>query len=61
VLSFFVKALGGSIPIIGLGGIMTVEDAKAKLEAGATLVQVYTGFVYQGPALVNEILAGTAQ
>lgn len=61
VQSFFVKALDGSIPIIGLGGIMTAEDAKAKLEAGANLVQVYTGFVYQGPALVSEILAGTAQ
>ncbi len=61
VQSYFVNALGGAIPIIGLGGIMSGEDAQAKLEAGAKLVQVYTGFVYQGPELIADILAGTAQ
>ena len=40
---------------------MSGEDAQAKLEAGAKLVQVYTGFVYQGPELIADILAGTAQ
>lgn len=43
------------IPIIGVGGIMTPEDALEKLEAGATLIQVYTGFIYNGPGFVKEI------
>ena len=47
---------GGSIPIVGVGGIMGPEDARAKLDAGATLVQVYTGLVYEGPGLVRRIL-----
>ncbi|MFW6327227.1 MAG: quinone-dependent dihydroorotate dehydrogenase [Bacteroidota bacterium] len=45
----------GSIPIIGVGGIMTTEDAFEKLEAGADLIQVYTGFIYQGPSFVKDI------
>ncbi len=48
----------GNLPIIGVGGIMTAEDAKEKLEAGASLVQVYTGLVFQGPGLVKKILQG---
>lgn len=46
----------GTIPIIGVGGIITAEDAKEKLEAGAALVQVYTGFIYEGPSMVKKIL-----
>jgi dihydroorotate dehydrogenase len=46
----------GRLPIIGVGGIMGSEDARQKLEAGAALVQVYTGLVYRGPGLVREIL-----
>jgi dihydroorotate dehydrogenase len=46
----------GEIPIIGVGGIMGPEDARAKLDAGATLVQLYTGLVYEGPGLVKRIL-----
>ena len=49
---------GGEIPIIGVGGIMGPKDAKAKLDAGATLVQVFTGLVYEGPGLVKRILKG---
>jgi len=49
---------GGEIPIVGVGGIMGPEDARAKLDAGATLVQVYTGLVYEGPGLVRRILEG---
>jgi dihydroorotate dehydrogenase len=49
---------GGKIPIIGVGGIMTPDQAKAMLQSGATLIQVYTGLVYGGPAFVNEILKG---
>jgi len=45
-------ALGPGYPIIGVGGVMRAEDARAKIEAGADLVQVYTGLIYRGPALV---------
>ena len=47
-------ALGGALPIIGVGGIMTGADAAQKAAAGATLVQLYTGLIYRGPALVAE-------
>jgi len=48
------KALGKSYPIIGVGGVMSGSDAQAKIAAGANLVQVYTGFIYCGPALVRD-------
>jgi len=48
----------GEIPIVGVGGIMGPEDARAKLDAGASLVQLYTGLVYEGPGLVKRILTG---
>ena len=44
-----------SFPIIGVGGIHSAEDAIEKLEAGASLIQLYTGFIYEGPALVKRI------
>ncbi|MBI5277916.1 MAG: quinone-dependent dihydroorotate dehydrogenase [Burkholderiales bacterium] len=47
--------LGPSFPIIGVGGIFSAEDALSKLRAGADVVQVYTGLIYRGPALVDEI------
>ena len=47
-------ALGAGYPIIGVGGVMSGEDARAKVEAGADLVQIYTGLIYRGPALVAE-------
>ncbi|MDQ6639446.1 MAG: dihydroorotate dehydrogenase (quinone), partial [Pseudomonadota bacterium] len=47
-------ALGPSLPIIGVGGVMSGADARAKRAAGADLVQIYTGFIYKGPALVTE-------
>jgi len=58
-----VQQLAGALPVIGVGGIMGPEDAQAKLDAGATLVQVYTGLVYEGPGLVKRILQalGTAE
>lgn len=46
------------LPIIGVGGIFTVKDAWEKLEAGATLLQVYTGWIYEGPWMVKRILTG---
>ncbi len=45
-------ALGKAYPIIGVGGVMSASDAQAKVTAGADLVQIYTGFIYQGPALI---------
>ncbi len=48
-------ALGSAFPVIGVGGIMSGDDAVAKLRAGADLVQIYTGLIYRGPALVGEI------
>ena len=47
--------LGKGYPIIGVGGVMSGDDAVAKLRAGADAVQLYTGFVYRGPALVPEV------
>ena len=47
------KALGAAYPIIGVGGVMSAADAQAKVAAGADLVQIYTGFVYHGPALIS--------
>lgn len=49
--------LGNAIPIIGVGGILSGNDAQAKTEAGASLVQLYTGLIYRGPALVKECTA----
>lgn len=52
-LEAFAQELRGRIPIIGVGGITKPEDAVAKIRAGASLVQLYTGFIYKGPALVR--------
>ncbi len=49
---------GGTIPIIGVGGIANAKDAQEKLDAGASLVQVYTGFIYEGPGIVSNIVQG---
>lgn len=58
VLQAFHSHLGGKIPIIGVGGISSLEDAREKLKAGASLVQIYSAFIYQGPHLVREIARG---
>ncbi len=55
VIRFLYEQSGGAFPIIGVGGIHSAEDALEKLEAGASLVQLYTGFIYEGPALVRDI------
>jgi dihydroorotate dehydrogenase len=54
------KLLQGELPIIGVGGILSGEDARSKLEAGASLVQIYSGLIYRGPALVREAVAATS-
>lgn len=46
----------GKLPIIGVGGIMSAEDAKEMIDAGASLVEIYTGFIYEGPALIKKII-----
>ena len=55
VIRFLSEKSGKAFPIIGVGGIHSAEDALAKLEAGATLIQLYTGFIYEGPSLVKKI------
>jgi dihydroorotate dehydrogenase len=54
VIRLLRAALGSGFPIIGVGGVMTGVDARAKLAAGADLVQIYTGLIYRGAALVSE-------
>jgi dihydroorotate dehydrogenase len=56
MLEKIVKRVDGKIPIVSVGGIMSPEDAKRRLEMGATLVQLYTGLIYEGPGLVKRIV-----
>jgi dihydroorotate dehydrogenase len=60
IVRVLAKALDGALPIIGVGGIESGDDARAKLDAGASLVQLYTGVIYSGPALVAECVRATA-
>jgi len=55
VIKYLADKSNRAFPIIGVGGIHSAEDALEKLEAGATLLQVYTGFIYEGPSLVKRI------
>ena len=57
VIAYIHAKSGGKIPIIGVGGIHTSSDASEKMQAGAGLVQLYTGFIYEGPALISRICA----
>ncbi|KJV27737.1 quinone-dependent dihydroorotate dehydrogenase [Luteibacter yeojuensis] len=57
VLRGMARRVGGLLPIIGVGGVLDGDTAAAKLEAGASLVQVYSGLVYRGPGLINEAVA----
>jgi dihydroorotate dehydrogenase len=58
VIKYIWQQSQGQIPIIGVGGIFTAEDAWDKITAGASLVQIYTGWVYQGPGMIRRILKG---
>ena len=58
VIRFIYQETGGKLPIIGVGGIFTAQDAWDKIVAGASLLQVYTGWVYQGPWMVKDVLSG---
>ena len=55
IIRYISEKTGGKLPIIGVGGILSADDALEKLRAGASLVQIYTGFVYEGPGLVKRI------
>ncbi len=58
MIRFIYQFTKGELPIIGVGGIFTAEDAWEKIQAGASLLQVYTGWIYQGPWLVPQVLGG---
>jgi dihydroorotate dehydrogenase len=58
VIRFIYQETAGKIPIIGVGGIFNADDAWAKIIAGASILQVYTGWVYEGPWMVNQVLSG---
>ncbi|WP_316837856.1 quinone-dependent dihydroorotate dehydrogenase [Pedobacter nutrimenti] len=58
VIRYLSQQSKGSFPIIGVGGIHSPEDAKEKLEAGASLIQLYTGFIYEGPGIIKRICKG---
>ncbi len=61
VVRYIHEKSGGRIPVIAVGGIFTAEDTREKLEAGASLVQVYTGFIYEGPGIIKKICRGIAR
>ena len=61
VIRLLRNQLGPDFPIIGVGGIMTAYDAVSKIEAGADVVQIYTGLIYKGPALVHEVAKALKQ
>ncbi|NEQ36776.1 MAG: quinone-dependent dihydroorotate dehydrogenase [Okeania sp. SIO3I5] len=61
IIKFIWQETEGKLPIIGVGGIFTAEDAWDKITAGASLIQLYTGWVYQGPGIIKQILQGLLQ
>lgn len=61
VIRQLAQVLEGRLPIIGVGGIDSLSAAQEKLQAGATLVQLYTGFIYQGPGLIKTIVNGLTE
>jgi dihydroorotate dehydrogenase len=58
VIRFLRKGLGAGPVIIGVGGVFDAKDAREKLSAGADLLQVYTGFIYEGPGIIGKIMSG---
>lgn len=56
IIAYITRATNGELPVIGAGGVFTAQDVRSKLDAGAVLVQVYTGLVYEGPGMVGRIL-----
>jgi dihydroorotate dehydrogenase len=60
IINYLARATSGKLPIIGSGGITDVASAGEKLDAGATLVQVYTGMIYRGPFFARDLARGLA-
>jgi dihydroorotate dehydrogenase len=60
-LGILCESLDGRLPVIGVGGILSGRDALEKLDAGASLIQLYTGLIYRGPALVREVVEAVVQ
>ena len=58
MLRIFRQATGGAIPLVGVGGIATAEHAWARIRAGASLVQLYSAMVYEGPGIARKITRG---
>ena len=58
VIRFIYQETGGNLPIVGVGGIFNADDAWEKIVAGASILQVYTGWVYEGPWMVERVLSG---
>ncbi len=56
IIVYIHRQTGGQLPIIGVGGVQTTDDVRAKLDAGASLVQLYTGLIYEGPGIAGRIL-----
>jgi dihydroorotate dehydrogenase len=61
VIRLIYEATDGKLPIIGVGGIFNADDAWEKITAGASLIQIYTGLIYEGPLVVRQILEGLVQ
>ncbi|RYY57647.1 MAG: quinone-dependent dihydroorotate dehydrogenase [Chitinophagaceae bacterium] len=61
IVEYVTRKTNGTVPVIASGGIFTAADAAEKLSAGAALVQVWTGFVYEGPSIVKKIMQGLVQ
>lgn len=61
IIRFIYRETSGTLPIIGVGGIFTPEDAWEKIIAGASLLQIYTGWIYEGPWMVKRILQGLVE
>lgn len=60
IIQYISQKSEGAFPVIGVGGIHSANDAKKKVEAGAALVQLYTGFIYEGPGLISKVVKGLA-
>jgi dihydroorotate dehydrogenase len=56
IIAYIARHMGDRLPVVGVGGVFNAADVQAKLDAGAVLVQVYTGLVYEGPGMAGRIL-----
>jgi dihydroorotate dehydrogenase len=61
VVALVYRLTRGALPVIGVGGVFTAQDAWEKISAGASLIQLYTGFIYEGPKVARRINEGLAE